>query len=193
MGLQESDTTEQLKTHTQRINDYCYSGWWWQSPSGGVSDSKCTWVIWFLKQPCETGLRPSCRWRNKVQRNQTFSKSHSQWIWGMKPGVLFPNPTLSPQALVLLIPISAWYLLFLLCPYHGAAWTLEEMWQSHGWGFLVMTSVLGDGVCSFSKEGEEMATHSNILAWRSPWTEKPGGLQSMGWQSVRHDLAMKQA
>ena len=27
MGLQESDTTEQLKTHTQRINDYCYSGW----------------------------------------------------------------------------------------------------------------------------------------------------------------------
>ena len=27
---------------------------------------------------------------------------------------------------------------------------------------------------------EEMATHSSILAWRTPWTEKPGGLQSMG-------------
>ena len=27
---------------------------------------------------------------------------------------------------------------------------------------------------------EEMATHSNILAWRIPWTEEPGGLQSMG-------------
>ena len=27
---------------------------------------------------------------------------------------------------------------------------------------------------------EEMATHSSILAWRIPWTEKPGGLQSMG-------------
>ena len=28
-----------------------------------------------------------------------------------------------------------------------------------------------------------MATHSSILAWRIPWTEEPGGLQSMGWQS----------
>ena len=30
---------------------------------------------------------------------------------------------------------------------------------------------------------EEMATHSNILAWEIPWTEKPGGVQSMGSQS----------
>ena len=29
---------------------------------------------------------------------------------------------------------------------------------------------------------EEMATHSSILAWRIPWTEEPGGLQSMGLQ-----------
>ena len=29
---------------------------------------------------------------------------------------------------------------------------------------------------------EEMATHSNILAWRIPWTEEPGRLQSMGLQ-----------
>ena len=29
---------------------------------------------------------------------------------------------------------------------------------------------------------EEMTTHSNILAWRIPWTEEPGGLQSMGSQ-----------
>ena len=32
-----------------------------------------------------------------------------------------------------------------------------------------------------------MATHSRILAWRSPWMEEPGGLQSMGWQRVRHN------
>ena len=32
-----------------------------------------------------------------------------------------------------------------------------------------------------------MATHSSILAWRITWTEKPGGLQSMGSQRVRHD------
>ena len=34
---------------------------------------------------------------------------------------------------------------------------------------------------------EEMATHSSILAWKIPWTEEPGGLQSMGLQRVRQD------
>ena len=33
---------------------------------------------------------------------------------------------------------------------------------------------------------KEMATHSSILAWRIPWTEEPGGLQSMGSQKVGH-------
>ena len=34
---------------------------------------------------------------------------------------------------------------------------------------------------------KEMATHSSILAWRIPWTEEPGGLQSMVLQRVGHD------
>ena len=34
---------------------------------------------------------------------------------------------------------------------------------------------------------KEMATHCSILAWEIPWTEKPGGLQSMGSQRVRQD------
>ena len=34
---------------------------------------------------------------------------------------------------------------------------------------------------------EGMATHSSILAWRIPWTEKPGGLGSIGSQRVGHD------
>ena len=34
---------------------------------------------------------------------------------------------------------------------------------------------------------KEMATHSSILAWKIPWTEEPGGLQSMGLQRVGHD------
>ena len=39
----------------------------------------------------------------------------------------------------------------------------------------------------------EMTIHSSILAWEIPWTEKPGGLQSMGvTKKVRHDLATKQ-
>ena len=34
---------------------------------------------------------------------------------------------------------------------------------------------------------KEMATHSSILAWRIPWTEEPGGLQSMKSQTVGHN------
>ena len=36
---------------------------------------------------------------------------------------------------------------------------------------------------------EEMATHSSILAWKIPWMEEPGRLQSVGSQRVRHDRA----
>ena len=36
---------------------------------------------------------------------------------------------------------------------------------------------------------EEMATHSSILAWRIPWREEPGGLQSRGVQRVGHDCS----
>ena len=38
---------------------------------------------------------------------------------------------------------------------------------------------------------KEMAIHSSTLAWKIPWTEEPGGLQSMGSQRVGHDLATK--
>ena len=36
---------------------------------------------------------------------------------------------------------------------------------------------------------KEMATHSSTLAWKIPWTEEPGRLQSMGLQRVGHDCA----
>ena len=36
---------------------------------------------------------------------------------------------------------------------------------------------------------KEMATHSSVLAWKIPWTEESGGLQSMGSQRVGHDSA----
>ena len=39
---------------------------------------------------------------------------------------------------------------------------------------------------------KEMATHSSILAWRIPWTEEPGGLQSMGSQSDTTERLMYQ-
>ena len=42
--------------------------------------------------------------------------------------------------------------------------------------------------CRFHPCGRKgIATHSSILAWRIPWREEPGGLQSMGFQRVGHD------
>ena len=38
---------------------------------------------------------------------------------------------------------------------------------------------------------KEMATHSSIFAWRTSWTEEPGGLQSMGFQRVRLNCVTK--
>jgi len=46
------------------------------------------------------------------------------------------------------------------------------------------------GVQSLDKEyplEEGMTTHSSILAWRIPWTEEPGGLQSIKLQIIEHD------
>ena len=47
--------------------------------------------------------------------------------------------------------------------------------------------VLGQPLGQEDPLEEGMATHSDILAWRIPWTEEPGGLQSIGLQRVGHD------
>ena len=54
-----------------------------------------------------------------------------------------------------------------------------------------LPAVLKTGVQSLGQEDtleKGMTTHSSILAWRIPWTEEPGGQQSMGSQRVGHDL-----
>ena len=43
-----------------------------------------------------------------------------------------------------------------------------------------------DSLCQEDPPENGMATHSSILAWRIPWADEPGGLQSMGSQRVRH-------
>ena len=41
--------------------------------------------------------------------------------------------------------------------------------------------------CGFNPLEEGMATHSSIVAWRIPWTDEPGELQSIGLQRIGHD------
>ena len=68
---------------------------------------------------------------------------------------------------------------------------LEELWGFPG-GSVVKNLPAMKKTCVWSPSWEdplekEMATHSSILAWRIPWTEETGGLQSIALQRVRHD------
>ena len=65
-----------------------------------------------------------------------------------------------------------------------------KTWRSSKRICLPMQETLEMWIQSLGQEvslGEEMATHSSILAWKTPWTEEPGGLQSKGSQRVAHD------
>ena len=53
--------------------------------------------------------------------------------------------------------------------------------------FLAAEKALAESAAAAFEEGPQMATHSSILAWRIPWTEEPGRLQSMGSHRVGHD------
>ena len=46
-------------------------------------------------------------------------------------------------------------------------------------------------LCQEDPLEEEMTTHSSILAWRIPWTEEPGGLQSVGSRRIKYILVME--
>ena len=59
--------------------------------------------------------------------------------------------------------------------------------SSDGKEFACNAGDLGSIPGSEKPPEKGMSTHSSILAWRIPWTEEPGGLQSMGSQIVRHD------
>ena len=62
-------------------------------------------------------------------------------------------------------------------------------WQAAVHGVAKSRARLSDFTFTFHFHAleEEMATHSSTLAWKIPWTEEPGGLQSMGSLGVGHD------
>ena len=73
---------------------------------------------------------------------------------------------------------------------------LNRVWLGANWASLVaqrlkhLPAMQETWVRSLGREDpleKEIATHSSILAWRIPWMEEPGGLQSMGLQRVGHD------
>ena len=88
-----------------------------------------------------------------------------------------------------------------LCPFGGEITTVENVCVYRYLMDLIRASLVAQRlkhlpamretwVQSLGEEDpleKEMATHSSILAWRIPWTEKPGGLQSTRSQRIRHN------
>ena len=56
--------------------------------------------------------------------------------------------------------------------------------------WMLTSRLLVFKLCCIHLIDKEMTVHSNILAWEVPWTEEPGGLQSIGLQRVGHDLVI---
>ena len=91
---------------------------------------------------------------------------------GLGDGVSSPRlPTVRPQRPGLL-------------PTRGHQATFQEAQMVKNLPATQETRVRSPGLEDPLEEG--MATRSSILAWRSPWTEEPGGLRAMGLQRVRH-------
>ena len=70
---------------------------------------------------------------------------------------------------------------------------ISQRWMLHGITYFLETITSVMQKTRIPTLGQEdpmekgMATHSSILAWRIPWTEEPGELQSLGFQRVGHD------
>ena len=87
--------------------------------------------------------------------------------------------------------------------YGPALTSIHDSWKNHSFGYKDLSRQIKTvNKCRIKKSAMQetrvwslswkdllekgMATHSSILAWRIPWTEEPGGLQSMASQTVRH-------
>ena len=67
------------------------------------------------------------------------------------------------------------------------------MFDNDGFGFDILSAMQETWVQSLGQEDpleKRMTTNPSILTWRIPWTEEPGGLQSMGSQRVGHDYSV---
>ena len=60
---------------------------------------------------------------------------------------------------------------------------MVKNWPANAGGIRDPDSIPGSG----RSPGGGMAIHSSVLAWRRPWTEEPGGLQSIGFHRAVHD------
>ena len=134
-------------------------------------------------------------------------------MWMISPIFLFSfSETLIMNKLDIFC-LSSLFISPLFLPYFSHSWNKEKIgsekkerradciWLCQSFGFFYVTQMVKKTpamqetlVQSLGWEDpleEGLVTHSSILAWRIPWTEEPGRLQSMGSWTVRHDWEMK--
>ena len=124
----------------------------------------------------------TCWWHECLLSKQPPSHFLSLWVLPPQTPVALPHLP-QPQLLSLNI-IQRCFKPFPFFPSH------VPLWLRWGKNLPAMRETQEIQVWSLSWEDpleKGMATHSSILAWRMPWTEEPGGLQSMGSQRVRQD------
>ena len=107
-----------------------------------------------------------------------YAKSHEQFFKLFRIGFL----TLAINVFRMILAVILYFISKLLSEIFGLLWWLRQL--------RIHLQCRIPGFNPLNQEdslGKRIATHSSILAWRIPWTEEPGGLQSMGSQRVRHD------
>ena len=139
---------------------------------------------------------PGRLWAGGYLQNPQFPRVWwAPWKWGLvsDPGTqslasrLSPHHPVLPLSSLVIGPrdLGTWGWVQTPNQLSSSSWTLLNTERSLCYLFSLFVNVIRtEGVFSVEKE---MATHSSILAWRIPWTEEPGGLQSIGSQRVGHD------
>ena len=122
------------------------------------------WCLTETKKFCKANI---LQLKNKFKIKKKFSQDF-YFISGSHPVSLLTNH----------VPVKSCIYLALIWAFLGGSDGKESACSARDPG-----SIPGSG----RSPGEETATPSRILAWRTPWTEEPGGLQSMSLQRIGHD------
>ena len=149
----------------------------WNSPGQNTGvGSCCLHQGIFPTQRLNPGL-PHCR-QILYQLSHQGSPRILEWVaypfssGSSPPGIKPGSPALQADSLPAEPPYSHYGAVITHCP-------PPELFIIPDWNFVPVK-------LEYPLE-KGMASHSGILAWKIPWTEEPGGLQSMGSQRVRHD------